>query len=534
MTIFFKKSYMATAFFFILLAAVETTFNAAAYAYIFRVIEEKNVRLLVVYVAVVVAGYCFFSAVTYLKDYWTNKNLAFFNINLKTELIKKILEKEAYSSNQTAVSKHTSFFMNELKLLEESYVKQVFQVLSHGVTMMVILAFSINNSFVLTVIFLAFTSVTPLFTKVHRGKIEKANSRWTSKNQKFSSILKDVLEGAETITAYKSERHFLKKFREKASSLEESSQAMNNAISLSNATVIAVSYLFMYFPIGIGMYWVIQGELPLASFVAVQYSSSWIVNNFLGLSQCINKLNSTKEIQKKIKTFLEFNKPETTNLLKGQQIESIVFREVSFAYGDKHVFEQLNMELHSNDNVLLEGASGSGKSTFLKLLTKKLLPTSGEIYINGQNLKAISKNELYDYMSLVPQTVALFSGTLKENVTLGREVSDEELSEAIKKAGLEELVKQRGLDYHIGESGEGLSGGQLKRIEIARAILFNKPILLIDEGNASLDKRNALSINQTIARLNKLIVDVEHYIPEESMANYTRKYYLENNTLKIS
>ncbi|MFE2776039.1 MULTISPECIES: ATP-binding cassette domain-containing protein [Lactobacillales] len=95
-------------------------------------------------------------------------------------------------------------------------------------------------------------------------------------------------------------------------------------------------------------------------------------------------------------------------------------------------------------------------------------------------------------------------------------------------------MQQVGLNYLIGEDGEGLSGGQLKRVEIARAILFDKPILLIDEGNASLDKQNALAINKTVANLNKLVIDVEHYVPEESMKNYTRKYYLENRRVQPS
>ncbi|MGH2080739.1 ATP-binding cassette domain-containing protein [Aerococcus urinaeequi] len=531
---FYNKQYLAVAFIFIGLAAVETTFNAATYAYIFKVIEEKDTSLLLKYIILVVLGYILFSIITYLKDFWTNKNIAFFNTSLKTELIRKILEKETSLSKTEGVSSNTSFFMNDLKLLEENYVKQLFNVVSYLVTLVVILTFSMSNSFLLTVIFLVFTSVTPLFTNIYKEKIEESNSHWTKENKSFSSILKDILSGAETIASYKSENYFIKKFYLKVKGLEESTKDMNNAISLSNALVIALSYLFLYLPIGMGIYFTIQGRISLASFVAVQYSSSWIINNFLGLSQCINKLNSIGEIKKTIINTLEFKQPDDTNVLRNQKIDSVVFQNVSFNYEDKKIFEHLDLTLNSNDNVLLEGASGSGKSTFLKLLTKKLTPTNGEIFINGEDMKSISKSELYNYVSLIPQTVAIFNDTLRNNITLGKEVSEEKLSEAIKKAGLEELIQQVGLNYLIGEDGERLSGGQLKRVEIARAILFDKPILLIDEGNASLDKQNALAINKTVANLNKLVIDVEHYVPEESMKNYTRKYYLESRRVQPS
>lgn len=529
---FFKKSYLATAFTFIVMAAIETTFNAATYAYIFKVIEEKDISRLVLYIAIVIFGYIFFSIIIYLKDYWINKNIAFFNTHLKTELIKKVLEKESHAEEQTEVSSNTSFFMNELKLVEENYVKQLFNIINYSVVLITILTFSINNSFSLTIIFLSFTSISPFITRLNKSKIEKSNIKWTLKNKHFSSILRDILKGAETISSYKSEQHFIKRFYNRVTELEESNQDMNNAISLSNSIVIALSYLLMYVPIGIGMYLVIQGDLQLSSFVAVQYSSNWIVNNFLGISSSINKLNSTTEIKGAITNLLEFNQSNSTNVLTNSKIDSIVFQDVSFYYGDKTILDNVNITLQDNDNVLLEGASGSGKSTFLKLLTKKLTPNSGNIYINAQNIDDISRSELYDYISLVPQSVSIFSGTLRENITMGRDVVTEEMSKAVQDAGLEELVQQIGLEYQIGEEGSGLSGGQLKRIEIARAILFNKPILLIDEGNASLDKKTAVSINETIARLNKLVIDVEHYIPDDSLKQYTKRYYLENQTIR--
>lgn len=529
---FHNKYYLVVAFIFITLSAAQTTFNAATYAYIFKVIEEKNTSLLLKYIILVIFGYILFSIITYLKDFWTNKNISFFNTSIKTELIKKTLEKEKHLSETFEVSSKTSFFMNDLKLLEENYVKQLFNIVNYAVTLIIILFFSMSNSFFMTIIFLLFTAITPMFTKIYKTKIEKANSHWTIENQHFSSVLKDILKGAETISSYKSEKYFIGKFNRKIKNLEESNKDMNNAISLSDALVTALSYLFMYIPIGIGMYFTIQGRLSLSSFVAVQYSSSWIVNNFLGLSMSMNKLNSIGEIKKTIINTLEFEQPPETDVLGDEKINSIIFQNVSFNYGDKGIFEDINLKLNTKDNVLLEGVSGSGKSTFLKLITKKLAPTNGKILINGEDLKNISKNELNNYVSLVPQTVAVFNGTLKENITLGKEVSEDKLNESIEKAGLKDLVQQVGLNYLIKEDGEGLSGGQLKRIEIARAILFDKPILLIDEGNASLDKQNAISINKTIATLNKLIIDVEHYIPEASMKFYNKKYYFENGKLE--
>ena len=139
-------------------------------------------------------------------------------------------------------------------------------------------------------------------------------------------------------------------------------------------------------------------------------------------------------------------------------------------------------------------------------------PSRGQILINNHNFTN-NWQELHNYFSYVNQKPFLFDDTLRFNITLGRNVSDKQLDDAIHKAGLDELVKEKGLDSPVGENGNQLSGGQIQRIEIARALLSNRPILLADEATSALDPQLSLDIHKTLLQNpNIAVIEVAHKI----------------------
>lgn len=529
---FIKLKYLVIASIFTIIVAGETAFNAWAYSRIFAVIESQSTNNIVYYIIFVLFGYLFFSIVSYVETLLTNKSIKETNKILKETLLSKIISRGKIR-NENNISDNISFFLNDLKLLEDSYFSQYFKCLKYLSAIILTFLFSIQNDFYLTILFLIFSSITPFLTNLFKKRIELTNQLWTFENKNFSSLLKDILQGITTIKNYSVEKETLDKFKTSNHQLESRNEHRKNTLSLSNSVTMIIAYIFMYIPIGIGMYFVVNGNILLSSFIAVQYSSSWIVNNFLAVSQSLNIMNSTGEIRKRIEVILEIKEETSTMVLNKELIKSIEFKNVSFKYEDKEVFNGVNFKVNIGDRILIQGPSGSGKSTLLKLITKELSPSSGNIYINGKDINTIGKKELMSNIGIVTQNIMIFNDTILENITLRKKFSKEKIEEALSKAGLKELIKNYGLDYQIGEEGQALSGGQLKRIEIARAILFNRPILLIDEGNASLDKNTAIQINNVLSKLDKMIIDIEHYIPKETTSNYNQRYVVSERGIHL-
>lgn len=184
--------------------------------------------------------------------------------------------------------------------------------------------------------------------------------------------------------------------------------------------------------------------------------------------------------------------------------ESLIFKNVSFAYTDEPVLKKLNLEVNAGDTVALVGESGSGKSSFVSLIPRLYDPVSGEVLLDGVNLKSVAKDSLRNLIAYVPQTSVLFAGSLADNIRLGRlEATQEEIEEAAKKAFAHDFImeQEQGYDTYVGERGASLSGGQRQRIAIARAFLKNAPILILDEATSALDSASEAKIQEALEAL---------------------------------
>ncbi len=184
----------------------------------------------------------------------------------------------------------------------------------------------------------------------------------------------------------------------------------------------------------------------------------------------------------------------------------IIFEEVSFFYGEEAALSDINIKISPGECVALIGSSGAGKSTFANLIPRFYDVTQGRLLVGGQDVREWSKAELRDRIALVSQSPILFSGTIRENILLGKPgASESELIEAAKKAYAHEFIMELedGYETEVAEKGSKVSGGQRQRIAIARAFLKDAPILILDEATSALDNESEAKIQQALARLIK-------------------------------
>jgi len=206
--------------------------------------------------------------------------------------------------------------------------------------------------------------------------------------------------------------------------------------------------------------------------------------------------------------------PEPDNR-KNVENYNITFKNVTFKYYNKNVLQNINLEIPRTSFTALVGPSGSGKTTLTNLIARFWDPNSGDIFIGNENLKKIKTEDLYKHISMVFQDVYLFQDTIYNNIKLGNpKATEEQVIQAAKDAHCYDFIMERekGFETILGESGSTLSGGEKQRISIARAILKDANIILLDEATASLDPENELLIQQSISKLikNKTLIVIAH------------------------
>jgi len=185
----------------------------------------------------------------------------------------------------------------------------------------------------------------------------------------------------------------------------------------------------------------------------------------------------------------------------------VEFRDVSFAYNEtREVLHNINLKVKQGEMVALVGESGVGKSTLVDLISKYILPTSGSIFLDDVDLQKVSLEDLRGNIAIVPQDVSMFNDTVRNNLIYGKpEATEEEVESAIRAANVEDFVKDfpNGMEEEVGERGVQLSGGQKQRIAIARAILKNPKVLILDEATSSLDSKSESLVQQAMQKLMK-------------------------------
>jgi ATP-binding cassette subfamily B protein len=182
------------------------------------------------------------------------------------------------------------------------------------------------------------------------------------------------------------------------------------------------------------------------------------------------------------------------------------FQDVSFSYhgGDKPALRDFSLDIRAGDSVAVVGESGAGKSTLMNLIIGFHRPTSGRILLDGSDMETLDLRTYRRHLAVVPQATVLFSGSVRDNIAYGMpDVTDSQIAHAVELANAAEFVREmpQGLDTLIGENGAKLSGGQRQRIAIARALVRNPRVILLDEATSSLDVYSESLVQQAIERL---------------------------------
>lgn len=258
-------------------------------------------------------------------------------------------------------------------------------------------------------------------------------------------------------------------------------------------------------------WFVANGRLEVGAMIAFIQLMNYLVGPFSSLPGLVASMQQSLGAAERI--FEVMDAPAEVEVLPEVQAElpgfgELRLAEVSFSYpgSEKQSLNKVSLELARGQQMAVVGPSGGGKSTLFKLLLGFYQTDAGEAAINGRPISGIPLAELRSYFAYVPQESGLYSGSIRDNIESGKPgASDEEIVEALRQANAYEFVAElpEGIHTDIGEHGSRLSGGQRQRLSIARAMLKNAPILLLDEATAALDNESERMVQQAIRKLMK-------------------------------
>ena len=311
-----------------------------------------------------------------------------------------------------------------------------------------------------------------------------------------------------------------------------------NLDAIVNGTQGALSFgiEFVLFYVAI-KYWG-QGIVTVGVFVLLQVYAGNLIDQLWGFTRIVRDMYEAYADAKEMVEIMALpheivDVPDAKELVVNSG--EIVFASLHFSFHKtRAVLEDINVVIKSGEKVALIGPSGAGKTTFVKLLLRLYAPSAGNILIDGQDIAKVTQGSLRQSVSMVPQDPVLFHRTLAENIAYGKpEASRQEIERAAKLAHCDEFIKNLplGLKTLVGERGIKLSGGERQRIAIARAILKNAPILILDEATSSLDSHSEMLIQDALRVLmqNKTTLVIAHRL--STIQNMDRIVVIDNGKI---
>ena len=326
----------------------------------------------------------------------------------------------------------------------------------------------------------------------------------------------EYINGIEVIKAFGKSESSYEKFeraaKEGASCFVE--WMRNSCVSFTIAMSVAPYTLLAILPLGGILYY--NGLIPINTFVICVLMSIGLIApliNAMGHADDISKAQVIfKEIDRIVR-IKQLDRPKVSKALPKDS--SISIKDVSFGYKNEEVLHDINLEIKAGSQVAFVGPSGAGKSTIAKLIASLWDPNKGDIYIGGVNIKDLTLEDYNREVSYVSQNNYLFNVSIMENIRMGNlNASDEEVIDICKKCGVHDFIMnlEQGYDTVVGDSGSHLSGGERQRISIARAMMKNSKIVILDEATAYTDPENESIIQKSLAELvkGKTLIVIAH------------------------
>ena len=487
----FRKSYIEIGiltFFINIFALALPLFSMSVYDRVVPNNATETLFVLAVGVVIILLFDIFFKSV---RNYIIEKVGKELGVYLEEELLKRVLSIQSQYDVMLVGTKANLF--RELALIKDFFAtKSVVQVVDFPFFFLAVTVIFIISPMIALVPLLVAILVI-VFNFAMQVPISNLSKKNIENIQVKHSFLVETIQGSEMIKLSNARSTKLFNWRNiiaLTDSVTHKIQSLNVfSMNLSQTVIQFVTLLVIF----VGVFEIANKNLSVGGLIAVTILASRAMVPVIQVSMTVIKLKEIKESLNNINDFwhLPLENDKNIEIGLGEIKGNIEFKNVDFYYKNSKYpsLDNCNIKIKEGEKVGIIGQTGAGKSTFLRILTGLDAPTKGSVYLDDHEISTIHPIEIRQNIGVMPQEPFLFSGTLKENIELATPVSKKKLMELIKITGLEDLVKKSGQGdgLQVGERGSNLSVGQRHLVALARALLNNPPILILDEPTTGLD-----------------------------------------------
>ena len=443
---------------------------------------------------------------------------------LRTDIFSKIINKDIKDFALDNSGKYISILYNDLKIIEDSLLNNIFQVISSFISFTISIIFLFSISPAIVIFISIFGTLGFVIPNALSKKLVVERNNFSNNLENITSVTKDLFSGFEVIKGFNIAHKINPIFKNSSTAVESSKKKCSILESIIKGFSLSFSVTIYLGVLILGGYLMNKGEISVGTAIIIIQLSTHIVGPVKTSISLINQIKSVSLIVDKIDEILCDSSEDIEDLSLERFEKSIEIKNLNFSYSDeRQALNNINLTFEKNKKYAIVGESGSGKSTLTKLLMRYYKNYNGEILIDNKNLQKILSHDLYKNISMIQQNVFMFDDSIKENIKLYADYSDDEILEVCGRSGLSNLISilPNGINSLVGENGNKLSGGEKQRIAIARSLINDTKILILDESTSALDNETAYNLETSLLSINDLtLVVVTHKLIKNILLSY--------------